>query len=675
MEQIETNQPGKKSQFLLVLKTLVVFELLIIVALLFKDAKIEPPAFPTPTPTPKRESIPNLPPTKFQKFASLEDFRAYLEKSKTTSEYSFNRGMGQTDLMPPSNQAIMPKAESGIGGGGEPGRVSETNVQVLGIDEPDIVKTGNKEIYFSSERTYGIMPEPLGERSLPDTKIIPPYPNVGGVKIVQAFPPDSLSKIGNINKNGNLLLYNNKLIIFDQSGIYGYNVETPSSPREKWNLGLKNNSEVVQGRLYNGKLYIVTRSRIDYIRPCPIEPVVLKDIPLSIRCTDIYHPDSVVPSDVTYTVMSINPESGRIDDKVSFLGSYNSSVIYMSQNSLYVAYTFYPDMVDFLYRFFTEKGRDLIPETTLKRLEKLRNYDISSAAKMVEFQNILQELQSQETSDDKLRRENELQNRMEAYYKEQKRTLEKTGIVKIKLDNLAIIATGDIPGRLLNQFSLDESKDFLRVATTVGGTMFNTTESSNDVYVLDYNLKTIGSLIDLGVGERIYSVRFIEDKAYVVTFKQIDPFFVISLKDPQSPKLKGQLKIPGYSSYLHPISGDRILGIGKEGANLKVSLFDVSTPDNPTEVDKYSLDDYHSDILENYHAFLLDKKHQVFFLPGTKGGYVFSYKSDNLKMVKAVSEVQTKRAVYMDDYLYIIGEDQIVVLSENTWQRINQLVL
>ena len=85
----------------------------------------------------------------------------------------------------------------------------------------------------------------------------------------------------------------------------------------------------------------------------------------------------------------------------------------------------------------------------------------------------------------------------------------------------------------------------------------------------------------MGKDERIYSARFIGDKGYLVTFKQVDPFYVLDLSNPKKPEIKGELKIPGYSSYLHPISDDLILGIGKEGSVVKVSLFDVSDPTNP----------------------------------------------------------------------------------------------
>jgi uncharacterized secreted protein with C-terminal beta-propeller domain len=161
----------------------------------------------------------------------------------------------------------------------------------------------------------------------------------------------------------------------------------------------------------------------------------------------------------------------------------------------------------------------------------------------------------------------------------------------------------------------------------------------------------------------------------VVTFKQTDPFYVLDLSNPQKPEKKGELKIPGYSSYLHPLADNIILGLGKEGQQVKLSLFDVKNPASPQEISKYTLDEYWSEILNTHHAFLQDQKHQVFFLPGGKGGYVFSYKGNQLSLTKAVSSIQAKRALYINDYLYIISEDKITVLNETTWEKSKELDL
>ncbi|MFN3528064.1 MAG: beta-propeller domain-containing protein, partial [Candidatus Altarchaeaceae archaeon] len=315
-----------------------------------------------------------------------------------------------------------------------------------------------------------------------------------------------------------------------------------------------------------------------------------------------------------------------------------------------------------------------------EKIEKLESYDITDESKYNELSIAIDKFMRNLSLDERLRIENEMNNRMKEYYEREKRNFEKTEIVKIDIKNFEISAKGEVPGYLLNQFSMDEYKGNLRVATTIGERGFYLgyfriprERSSNDVYVLNENLKIIGEIKDLGIQERIYSVRFIEDRGYVVTFREKDPFYVLDLSNPEKPELKGELKIPGYSSYLHQIDENRILGIGKENWNVKISIFDVSDAKNPKELDKFILDETWSDILNTHHAFLLDKKHEIFFLPGGKNGYIFSYKDDNLKLLKAISEISAKRAIYIDDYLYVISNNKIVVVNENDWEIVNKL--
>ena len=614
------------------------------------------------------------------KFSSEEDFKAYLSEAELGySGFTFlggARDAARPGLIEDSSPIdLFSPLEASDMGGGEPERFSETNVQVLGIDEPDIVKTDGKQIYFSPERNYywrGFWP---GE-------IMPPRTS-GETKIIKAFPLTDLVLENKIEKSGKMLLNNKILIIFSGDSIFGYDVSDSKSPQEKWKVDLAERNHLVGARLYKDKIYLTTRTAININNPCPIRPLSVGGVPLEIKCTDIYHPAPKIPVDVTYTSMILDPASGQVENTVSFAGISGSSIVYMSENSLYLTYSYYGSIMQFYSDFLQEKCRDLLPAWLIEKIKKLDGYDISDMAKMMEFSVVLEQYISSLSRDDELKLENELTNRMEDYYKEHKRELEKTGIVKIELEKFKVEATDGVPGRPLNQFSLDEYNGYLRIATTIGqggfwisglgGGSVGGGESANDVYVLDKNLKITGQVLDLGLTETIYSVRFIQDKGYVVTFRQIDPFYVLDLSDPKKPELKGELKIPGYSSYLHPITKDKILGIGKEGSNVKISLFDVENPAKPSEAAKYTLNEYWSDILNTHHAFLLDSKHQIFFLPGSKGGYIFSYKNDKLEMVKAISGISAKRAIYINDYLYIIGENKIIVLDESNWEKVKEL--
>ncbi len=617
------------------------------------------------SPAPKPQQSANL---KLQKFNSEEEFKEYLEKN---SYQESQKDAGLRNPAIPESQIDSTFDSQGVSLKSSPSRVSKTNVQVIGIDEPDIVKTDGDTIYYSGQNIYrsSIRLEPMV-----DEKVLPPNQE-RETKLINAFPPANLKIDGEINKQGNLLIIDNMLIIFESNAIYGYNVSDPENPDQKWKIDLNNNNKIVDARLLNNQIYLVTQETISHGRPCPISPMSIGGKEISIKCTDIYYPSQPVPVDVAFTAFKINPSTGDTVNKTSFVGSSGNSIIYMSPNALYTTYSYYEDMVDFFYNFLSKEALDLVDQETLNRLNELRQYEISNSSKLNELQIILEQWQNSLDKDERLKVENELSNRLDSYFQKHQRELETTGIAKLNIDNFSIQATGSVPGKPLNQFSLDEYKNNLRIATTTGNNRMlgTSSESVNDVYILDKNLNQLSSVKNMGLDERIYSVRFINDKGYVVTFKQIDPFYVLDLSNPQLPKLTGELKIPGYSSYLHPLEKNRILGVGKENNQVKISIFNVADPENPIEEDKYLLDEYWSDILNTHHAFLLDKRHEVFFLPGNKGGYIFSYKKGQIELTKAVSEINPQRALYLDDYLYLIGNQKIVVLNEVDWNRVNEL--
>ena len=181
-------------------------------------------------------------------------------------------------------------------------------------------------------------------------------------------------------------------------------------------------------------------------------------------------------------------------------------------------------------------------------------------------------------------------------------------------------ATGVVGGYLHNQFSMSEHNGMLRVATTFDdwwwGTEGDDDLTGNNVFILDATqpqMGLIGAVTGLAPGERIYSTRFQGDRAFMVTFVQIDPLFTLDLSNPTEPKAVGELKIPGYSSYLHPIGDNHVLGVGMDGdwegrlSGVAISLFDVSDFGDPKQQDQLTLDcdDSWSEALWNHHAILV----------------------------------------------------------------------
>lgn len=206
---------------------------------------------------------------------------------------------------------------------------------------------------------------------------------------------------------------------------------------------------------------------------------------------------------------------------------------------------------------------------------------------------------------------------------------EKTMIYKFSLKDgsIAFQNQGSVPGRLLNQFSLDEFGGNLRVATTKGASWGRTT-SSNNVFILDSDLKPRGNVQDIAPGETIYSVRFMGNRGYMVTFRTIDPLFVFDLGNPDAPKILGKLKIPGYSDYLHPMDENHLIGIGKNAVEsedksfawqqgMKMAVFDVTDVENPKELWKAEIGDRGTDspALHDHKAFLYSADKQLLALP------------------------------------------------------------
>jgi uncharacterized secreted protein with C-terminal beta-propeller domain len=178
------------------------------------------------------------------------------------------------------------------------------------------------------------------------------------------------------------------------------------------------------------------------------------------------------------------------------------------------------------------------------------------------------------------------------------------------------VAGGSVPGYLINQYSMSEWDGHLRVATTTEGVVTNPDQmpaSESGVHVLAQRggtLTEVGTVTGLGRGERIYAVRFTGPVGYVVTFRQTDPLYTLDLRNPTAPVVKGELKIPGYSAYLHPAGPDRLIGIGQDATErgrvkgTQVSLFDVADLTEPARLAQYTLSGAHSEAEFDPHAFL-----------------------------------------------------------------------
>ncbi|MEU1763041.1 beta-propeller domain-containing protein [Micromonospora sp. NPDC005686] len=193
------------------------------------------------------------------------------------------------------------------------------------------------------------------------------------------------------------------------------------------------------------------------------------------------------------------------------------------------------------------------------------------------------------------------------------------------------VAAGSVPGWLIGQYALSEWDGHLRVATTTGDTWIRGRSSQSGVYVLrteGATLNQVGAVTGLGKGERIFAVRFLGGTGYVVTFRQTDPLYGLDLRDPATPRVTGELKINGYSSYLHPAGDGRLIGVGQDATDrgrvtgTQVSLFDVADPARPARLAQHHVAGGWSEAESDPHAFLYWAPERLIVLPVNRPGVV-----------------------------------------------------
>ena len=278
-----------------------------------------------------------------------------------------------------------------------------------------------------------------------------------------------------------------------------------------------------------------------------------------------------------------------------------------------------------------------------------------------------------------------------------------THLLKIELKNgkFNFKAECNIDGQVNNQFSMDESKDTFRIATTTGNIWADET-TANNLYILNDKLEEIGKVEKFGKEEKIYSVRYVENKAYIVTFKQTDPLFVIDLSDITKPQILGELKIPGYSTYLHPYDETHLIGFGydtKENGTrvttngLKMSMFDISDFNNPQELFKISIGDSkytYSELLYNHKALLFSKEKNIIAFPlysssGRKTNSRaaiynidldkgFSLKGE-ISNVTDKYEENVKRIVFVNDTFYTFSDYLVKVANMDTLEVVKEFTI
>jgi len=536
---------------------------------------------------------------------------------------------------------------------------STTNVQIRGVDEADFVKNDGEYIYLIS-----------GDRLV----------------IVDAYPAEKAGIISETGLSGQpveLFLSGDRLVVFstgqdetlvkpatsvapvpywrDMTRASVYDVSDRSDPELERTISFS--GSYLDSRMIGDHVYAVTTEPVRWNGPEPLIPMV-NDGP-TVTSPPVYYFDVPYGSFVYDTISSFSVKDNNPPEAETFLCGY-STTLFVSTDNLYIAY------------------QKQIP---YQRWETIRPLAVEQSA------------------DTGVPQEGTIIHRF-----------------AIKNGDVSYAATGDVPGHLLNQFSMDEDSGNLRVATTVEGWNNRGSYQFNNVYVLDRQMKTIGRLEYIAPDERIYSTRFVGDRLYMVTFKRIDPFFVIDLSDPENPGILGELKIPGYSDYLHPYDENHIIGVGKETgssdwggvsvAGLKLALFDVTDVNNPRLVDKVEIGaaGTDSEALRDHKAFLFDKGKNLLVIPVSEvttvptrdypgapyshgywqGAYVFSVTPESGFVLtgkvthgeqenpyySSGSDETVRRSLYMDDVLCTVSSQSIIMSDlSDPGTRLNRIKL
>jgi inhibitor of cysteine peptidase len=675
-----------------------------------------------------------------KKFASvdeLQDFLLALELNRGQLSSFYERGLvfsriGGLDAV--TTTIMDPDMAASQGSAPADGRFefalahsdySTTNVQVQGVDEPDFLKNDGKYIYILA-----------GER----------------VTIVDAVPAEDASvatKIALDIPEGqylqNMFLNNNTLVIFYQEYSPDYVIqEYDFAPQEVYqskthamvlDVSDRDNPKVVNdyevsgnynnARMIGSQVYLVTTSDLyDYRHP--IVPLVSEAGATIVRPA-IYYFDNPELYYAFNTVTSIDIADGSENPVNSTTFLMNpASTMYVSEDNIYIAYEkhqpYYYYQTNTRERFF-EAVVPLLPDGVQDRISDIENDDdLSPSEKWDQVSELLQDTYNRMSEPGKNRLFEDITEALAEYDERVAKETQSTVIHKIAIGSEGInyVAKGEVPGRLLNQFSMDENGDQFRVATTSefyspyrGSTLYN------NVFVLDEDMETVGELEEIARDESIYSARFMGDKLYLVTFQRIDPFFVIDLSE-DDPKVLGELKLPGYSNYLHPYDEDHVIGIGKETKEdqygnvqtlgVKVALFDVSDVRNPKLVDDYEIGGpgTDSDVLYDHKALLFDRSKGVLSIPVSiypnygepmpfedgryvepkvwRGFYVFAVDPEDGFTLKGEIEHSDdagnyyiygsagSRSLYIGDVLYTVTLNNVIKMNDlQTLEEINEL--
>ncbi len=600
-----------------------------------------------------------------------------------------------------SGVAVPASLPSGTGIGAQD--YSQTNVQVAGVDEPDFVKNDARYIYVISGNTLAIVDAyPAASASIISKTDIGDTPReifVNGDRLVllstgyaEITAPDTPQKMsGGIAIMPKYPVYRSNPV----THAVFYDITDRTHPKIFKDYSI--DGDYVNARMTGNTVYLLSRESVYPYNDRIIVPAVYESAK-RVATPDVYYFDNPEPQYDFTTITSFDIAGGATKDAKTYLvGSGN--ILYVSPDAMYVSHQQY-------HNIYTPRMGIAVPAPAARPISVggVAGGAQVSPVTVPDF-NTLSESEKQaliaglKTGEQDAIRNREIDQTTTIIHK-----------IGIQEGAITYLARGEVPGNLKDQFSMDEYNGNLRVATTSNVWTNQGQYQYNNVFVLDSGMKSSGSLTHIAEQEKIYSTRFVGDRLYMVTFKRMDPFFVIDLSTPTAPKILGKLKIPGYSDYLHPYDSTHIIGIGKEtGTNdwggvstkgLKLALFDVADVEHPTQVGKVEIGDAGSDsaALSDHRAFLFDKGKNLLVIPvrvvrqntvvsGNSivqpqvwyGAYVFGVTPESGFVLKGTvehgtsgssgyyyygsSQDEVKRSLYIGDTLYTLSQNKIIANS------------
>jgi inhibitor of cysteine peptidase len=510
----------------------------------------------------------------FPSYTALKDFLKTSTGSSPSDTYDSRFGISAQ-----SPTAAPNLAESTVGGTSTKD-YSATNIQVSGVDEADKVKTDGNYLYMIGNNTVYILDaNPQNAKVL--FKI--PYENA---YLAGIYLNENTSKLIVLGSQYIPYTYTNGIDVqpsfstdlypYWNSGtsfVHIYDITDKSRPTLASNFTMTGN--YVNSRMIEGYVYAIVNQNAYLVNETPVLPMVKSGTVMTeIAPTNIYYTNFTDTYYSYTTFLAFNLQSLDLKPSSMTIMMGGAGTIYVSQNNIYVTYPSYTYQLLKAPIGTGDVRIGIVPQDSFQ---------------------------------------------------------EKTSIYRIAVSgsSMTFAAQGNVTGNVLSQYAMDENNDYFRIATTAYSysSATGTSTQQNNVYVLDINLQTVGKLENLGTGENFHAARFMGDRCYLVTFQRTDPLFVIDLSQPTNPRLLGELIIPGYSDYLHPLDQTHLIGLGKDAVaaegnfawylGLKLSIFDVADVNNPKEIAKFNIGDRgtSSEALYEPKAFLFDSAKGLLVLP------------------------------------------------------------